>query len=232
MTITALPAAPTPADSQQTFNSRAFALVAALAQFVTEANDTATTVNADKLAAAASALSAAASAASAAAAAGASRWVSGTTYAQGDVVWSPATYLTYRRKTAGAGTTDPSADGTNWEQCAGTGNVDTTATQTLTSKTVFALPFAVKSAAYAAVAGDRIAANTTGGAFAVTLPASPSAGDYIDLLDYAGTFETNALTLARNGSNIYGAAENLVLDINNFAGRLEYINATQGWRFV
>lgn len=42
------------------------------------------------------------------------KWVSGTTYALGDVVWSPIDYQTYRRIVAGAGTTDPSADGTNW----------------------------------------------------------------------------------------------------------------------
>lgn len=49
-------------------------------------------------------------------AAGATKWISGTTYAQGDVTWSPIDYQSYRRKTAGAGTTDPSADSTNWER--------------------------------------------------------------------------------------------------------------------
>ena len=46
--------------------------------------------------------------------AGAILWVSGTTYAIGNVRTSPLTALPYRRKTAGAGTTDPSLDGTNW----------------------------------------------------------------------------------------------------------------------
>ena len=46
--------------------------------------------------------------------AGAARWVSGTTYALGAVVWSPTNQQIYRRIVAGAGTTDPSADGTNW----------------------------------------------------------------------------------------------------------------------
>ena len=57
---------------------------------------------------------AAASAAEASATAGVSNWVSGTTYAQGVNVWSPANFRTYRRKVAGAGTTDPSSDATNW----------------------------------------------------------------------------------------------------------------------
>ncbi len=42
------------------------------------------------------------------------KWVSGTTYAQGDCVWSPADFQTYRRITNGAGTTDPSDDPSNW----------------------------------------------------------------------------------------------------------------------
>ena len=47
MTISALPAAPTPADSTPVFNDRAFAFVASLANFVTEVNATALDVDAD-----------------------------------------------------------------------------------------------------------------------------------------------------------------------------------------
>jgi hypothetical protein len=66
--------------------------------------------------AAASAASAAGSASAAATAAGATIWVSGTTYAVGDCRFSPINTATYRRRsgTAGAGTTDPSLDATNW----------------------------------------------------------------------------------------------------------------------
>jgi hypothetical protein len=69
-------------------------------------------------------------------AANASIWVSGQTYAIGDVRFSPINFLSYRRKTAGAGTTDPSLDATNWAQVAGTGDVSLTGTQTLTNKTL------------------------------------------------------------------------------------------------
>lgn len=68
-----------------------------------------------------SAQSASASAAAAAASATASVWVSGTTYAIGDARWSPADGRVYRRKTAGAGATDPSADPTNWAPIAPNG---------------------------------------------------------------------------------------------------------------
>lgn len=47
MTIQQLPAAPQPTDSQSSFNTKAFALVAGLNTFVNEVNATATTVGAD-----------------------------------------------------------------------------------------------------------------------------------------------------------------------------------------
>ena len=65
-------------------------------------------------AAAASAVDAEAAQAAAEAASNAEKWVSGTTYVTGDVTWSPIDFLSYRRKTDGAGTTDPSVDPTNW----------------------------------------------------------------------------------------------------------------------
>lgn len=140
MSITPLPSAPQPTDSTATFNTKAFAWVAALDTFTTETNALAVAVDADAAAADADAIAAAAFAATAeaaadtaVAAAGAELWVSGTTYAIGDVVWSPSTYLSYRRKTNGAGTTDPTSDSTNWELISG--NVTTTGVQTLSNKT-------------------------------------------------------------------------------------------------
>lgn len=62
----------------------------------------------------ASAFAATGSANNAASSSGAALWVSGTTYSAGNLVYSPITGRTYRRKIAGAGTTDPSADATNW----------------------------------------------------------------------------------------------------------------------
>lgn len=41
-------------------------------------------------------------------------WITGTTYAIGDVRYAPANRQIYRRVIAGAGTTDPSLDATNW----------------------------------------------------------------------------------------------------------------------
>ena len=110
MPITALPTPPLRSDGPATFADRGDTFLAALPAFVTQANALEANVDAKE----ASAVASAASAAAAAAAAGAIAWVSGTTYAIGDARYSPADMQTYRRKIAGAGTTDPSLDGTNW----------------------------------------------------------------------------------------------------------------------
>jgi len=60
--------------------------------------------------------------------------VSGTTYSVGDLRYSPTDFQTYRRKTTGAGTTDPSLDLTNWLRVSG--DVSSNTTQTLTNKTL------------------------------------------------------------------------------------------------
>ena len=77
-----------------------------------------------------------AAAAASSASANASIWVSGQTYAIGVVRFSPINFLSYRRKTAGAGTTDPSLDSTNWALVAGTGDVTLTGVETLENKTL------------------------------------------------------------------------------------------------
>lgn len=79
---------------------------------------------ASEAAAAASASAAAAAAETASYAAGVSQWVSGTTYVVGQTVWSPVNLQTYRRRVAGAGTTDPSLDSTNWRGLNGQANFD------------------------------------------------------------------------------------------------------------
>jgi len=87
----------------------------------------------------------------------------------------------------------------------------------------------VKTASFTGVAGVGYFVNTTSGAITVTLPASPDAGAVIAVKDYANTFDTNAVTLARNGSNIGGAAVDATLSTEGLAVTLVYVDATQGW---
>jgi len=87
----------------------------------------------------------------------------------------------------------------------------------------------VQTSGFTAVAGRGYPCNTTSAAFTVTLPASPSAGDEVIILDYAGTFDTNALTISPNGNKIEGGTSNLQLTGDREGVRLVYIDATQGW---
>jgi len=71
--------------------------------------------------------------------------------------------------------------------------------------------------------------NTTSGAITLTLPGSPTLGDEISFIDYAGTFDTNNLTIARNGKNINGSAADLTVATERAANTLVYTDTTQGW---
>jgi len=88
---------------------------------------------------------------------------------------------------------------------------------------------AVKTGAYTAVAGDGVFANTTSAAFTVTLPASPSIGDEVSVVDYAGTFDTNNLTIGRNSQNIQGTAADLTVATERAGFTLAFTDGTQGW---
>jgi len=87
----------------------------------------------------------------------------------------------------------------------------------------------VQTTGFTAVAGRGYPCNTTSAAFTVTLPASPSAGDTIILLDYAGTFDTNKLTISPNGNKIEGSTSNFELTGEREGATLTYIDSTQGW---
>ena len=80
-----------------------------------------------------------------------------------------------------------------------------------------------------AVAGTGYPMNTTSGALTVTLPASPTAGQLISIVDYAGTFATNNLTINPNGNKIVGQTSNATLSTNREAVNLVYVDSTQGW---
>lgn len=94
-------------------------------------------------------------------------------------------------------------------------------------------PATRKTANYTAVSGDRLECDTTGGAFTITLPATPAAGDRVSIWDGGanGTiqgFAGNNLTVGRNGSTINGLSENATISTRGAGVTFEYVNST--WR--
>jgi hypothetical protein len=90
--------------------------------------------------------------------------------------------------------------------------------------------YTTKTANYTAVAKDFIYADTSGGAFTVTLPDTPSVDDRVAIVDNTTSFSTNNLTIGRNGGTIMGIAEDMVVDIDNISFELIYNGSD--WRLV
>jgi len=82
-----------------------------------------------------------------------------------------------------------------------------------------------------AVSGQGYFIDTTSDVHTVTLPASASIGDFIAIKDYAGTFGTNNLTIARNGHNIQGVANDSLISTNRASLVLVYVDSTKGWLY-
>ena len=88
------------------------------------------------------------------------------------------------------------------------------------------------STALTVAANDRYFIDTTAAAQTVTLPSSPLTGDTVRLVDLAGTFDTNNLTVGRNSEKINGATADLVVSTEDSAIGLVYTGSTYGWKFV
>jgi hypothetical protein len=86
-----------------------------------------------------------------------------------------------------------------------------------------------KTATFTAVSGDGFFANTSGGAFTMNLPAG-SAGAIVSVADYAGTWDTNALTVSPNGTDkIGGVNANVDLETEGQSVTFIFVDSTQGW---
>jgi hypothetical protein len=75
-----------------------------------------------------------------------------------------------------------------------------------------------------------VLADTSSSSFAVTLPSSPTIGQYVWIQDAKGTWATNKLSVLPAGSNLIdGDNEGLFLDINNATVLLTYVGSSVGW---
>ena len=87
----------------------------------------------------------------------------------------------------------------------------------------------VRTTNFTAVGETGYYVDTTAGAITITLPASPSAGVQIAIVDFAKTFNTNFVTLNRNGVKIENATEDFVLFGKGTEVVLTYSGAATGW---
>ena len=84
----------------------------------------------------------------------------------------------------------------------------------------------ILSAGTTAVAYNTYIVITTG--ITVTLPASPSAGAWVNFSNRS----SNSFTVARNGTNIMGLAEDMLINIQAAGLKLVYTDATRGWVII
>ena len=85
---------------------------------------------------------------------------------------------------------------------------------------------------HAAAAGERLLADSTGGAFTITLPASPSAGDEIEIADPADSWASYNVTVSGGGAKIDSSSDDLILNVAGASLRLVYIDAAIGWAIL
>jgi len=93
-------------------------------------------------------------------------------------------------------------------------------------------PWASTATDITIAANDRYFVDTTSGARTITLPASPQTGDQVSLVDLAGTFDTNNLTIARNSLKIMGQAADMTVSTEDAGIQLVYTGATYGWKLT
>lgn len=122
---------------------------------------------------------------------------------------SPALTGTPTAPTASAGTNTTQIATTEFVQSAVAGN------------------YLTKTSNYTAAAGDRILTDTSAGSFTITLPASPTAGQTVIVYDITN-WETNNLTVARNGSTIEGSADDFLLDLGQI--KVDFVYSGTTWQ--
>jgi len=89
---------------------------------------------------------------------------------------------------------------------------------------------AVKTANFTAVAGEGYFVNTSGGAFEIDLPGSPSVGDEIEFVDFSRNFATANLTLDQGSNKFQGfTSPKPVYSTNGQNIKIVYSGSTQGW---
>lgn len=170
------------------------------------AQEMAASASQQAIVAAQSSANAAMAAQSASAAAGATKWAAGS-YGEGAVVWSPANGLLYRKKAAGASSTDPSGDAALWWLLGA----------------ALAAPLQLISTNTNAVPGTHYVLTA---ALTLTLPANPAVRDLVQVTDLSGSLSA----IVQPGAElIRGHSGAMTLDLGSARFSLIYSGATKGW---
>ncbi len=135
--------------------------------------------------------------------------------------FSPTVTLTYLNRTA---TGDGSTAGFTVTLGAGASQSGFGRTGTVDWQTG-----SIKTSTFTAVSGEGYFCNTSSGAFTCNLPAG-SAGAIVSLADYAGTWQTNNLTVSPNGTDKIGSVNaDVILNTEGQSVTFVYVDSTQGW---
>ena len=138
----------------------------------------------------------------------------------GNTAQRPAAAQGYIRYNTDLNTLE-SANATAWANV-GSGSASSGGTGGLSWQTV-------QNTNFIAVAGNGYAVNTFSSNVIVTLPASPTVGNFLTITDYARTFANNSLTIYPNGNKLSGNTANASLTIAGESVSLVYIDSNQGW---
>jgi hypothetical protein len=91
------------------------------------------------------------------------------------------------------------------------------------------ITWVTQTANYTLVAGDYIAADSTSGAFTLTLPSATGSGMEIDILDPQGTWATHNVTLS---GTVNGDSGGVSLNLAGGSCRLIDVGGAAGWRMI
>jgi acyl-[acyl carrier protein]--UDP-N-acetylglucosamine O-acyltransferase len=100
---------------------------------------------------------------------------------------------------------------------------------TLNGVSITAFPWETKTSAFNAEVSKGYFVDTSSSAITATLPASPTAGDTIRFIDLSATFDTNNLTVARNGKKLQGDTSDMTVATERAGFALVFSGDTQGW---
>lgn len=90
------------------------------------------------------------------------------------------------------------------------------------------LPWTEVTANTTLVVGSQVLVNTSSN-ITITLPANPSFGNQVRIVDGYGFASNHSITVNGNGANIQGVSNTLTIDVDRAAFGLVYYNVSQGW---